>query len=421
MNKKICLAILLSLILISALVVAGPLNVDEGFAELMDWTGLQSYPAACPSGSAITQLDDTVTCTDGWVDINGDTMTSTLAIANDTNITILNLDKTSLGAGNVIDIDNDGTGKGIYIDQNGNGYGLQIDSAATTSTKYGLYLVTSGGAKTSLFYQTANNSALRLLKTATGSGVVMEVENDGTGYGFLANQDGNGVGIYIDSEATSKAGIEVVMANAGYTGIKLTTGIMDANNNIITNIGDSGTDFTDTGGLNLADNLDVNGNVTADNVFILADIFGHTNSSQSVSSAGVWYNVTYTHSNSDPEHNINHTHDDNTNNTFTIVYAGTYRIDYTGRFNDTAASPTGHIFMRVLLDGAEIYGSSDQKDTTKQNAHITIDGFVNVDCNVGSEIKIQFTADVTTVSMEQTSSAYIEHTDSSTVSIIRIR
>ena len=82
-----------------------------------------------------------------------------------------------------------------------------LSSAATTSTKYGLYVLSSGGAKTSLFYQTANNSAMRLLKTGTGAGYVLEIDNDGTSYGYLANQDGNGNAIYIDSEATSKAGL----------------------------------------------------------------------------------------------------------------------------------------------------------------------------------------------------------------------
>ena len=45
-----------------------------------NWTYLQNYPAACPAGSAITQLDDTITCTDGWVDIDGDTMTGNLEV-----------------------------------------------------------------------------------------------------------------------------------------------------------------------------------------------------------------------------------------------------------------------------------------------------------------------------------------------------
>ena len=43
----------------------------------LNWTVLQNYPDACPSG-AITTLGDTVTCTDGWVDITGDSMSGNL-------------------------------------------------------------------------------------------------------------------------------------------------------------------------------------------------------------------------------------------------------------------------------------------------------------------------------------------------------
>ena len=231
--------------------------------------------SACATYSAITGYGDNMsyaTCTDAWVHRDGDTMTSTLSISNDTNISLLDLDKTGLGTGNVIDINNDGTGSGLfvkqdgagygaYIDQNGNNYGIYVVTTATTLTKYGLYVLASGGAKAGLFYQSKNVSALRINKAGTGSGEAVEIDNDGTSPGLIANQDGNGNGVYIDSEATSKAGLEVAMLNAAYEAIKLTTGLLNLNNNIITNIGNAGTDFTDTGGLTLADNLTINGAV----------------------------------------------------------------------------------------------------------------------------------------------------------------
>lgn len=43
------------------------------------WTNLQDYPVACPSG-AITALNDSVTCSDLWVDVVGDTLTGNLTI-----------------------------------------------------------------------------------------------------------------------------------------------------------------------------------------------------------------------------------------------------------------------------------------------------------------------------------------------------
>jgi len=65
------------------------------FDGAQNWTDNQNYPAACPSGSAITQLNDSVTCTDSWVDIDGDTMTGNLTISELTN-------------GSVVFITNDG-------------------------------------------------------------------------------------------------------------------------------------------------------------------------------------------------------------------------------------------------------------------------------------------------------------------------
>ena len=44
----------------------------------MNWTKLKNYPAACPGSSAITLLNDSVTCSDLWVDAAGDTMTGNL-------------------------------------------------------------------------------------------------------------------------------------------------------------------------------------------------------------------------------------------------------------------------------------------------------------------------------------------------------
>ena len=44
----------------------------------LNWTDLNEYPVACPGGYAITQLNDSVTCSDYWVDVAGDTMTGDL-------------------------------------------------------------------------------------------------------------------------------------------------------------------------------------------------------------------------------------------------------------------------------------------------------------------------------------------------------
>jgi len=58
----------------------------------MAWSNLTDYPAACPGGSAITTLGDSVTCSDLWVDVAGDVMTGGLNMSqnNISNISYLN-------------------------------------------------------------------------------------------------------------------------------------------------------------------------------------------------------------------------------------------------------------------------------------------------------------------------------------------
>ena len=47
----------------------------------MNWTSLQNYPVACPGTGAITQLGDSVTCSDLWVNVAGDNMTGNLNVS----------------------------------------------------------------------------------------------------------------------------------------------------------------------------------------------------------------------------------------------------------------------------------------------------------------------------------------------------
>ncbi len=72
------------------LIVHGKLNVTEGIYTPnvtaddlrgnLPWNNLTNYPVACPGSSAITNLDDSVTCTDAWVDAAGDNMTGNLSM-----------------------------------------------------------------------------------------------------------------------------------------------------------------------------------------------------------------------------------------------------------------------------------------------------------------------------------------------------
>lgn len=51
--------------------VTGVIESAGGFSGALNWTDLQGYPAACPAGTYLTQLNDSVTCT-AAVKISGD-------------------------------------------------------------------------------------------------------------------------------------------------------------------------------------------------------------------------------------------------------------------------------------------------------------------------------------------------------------
>jgi len=66
--------------------VNGTITADE-FQGNLNWTYLQNYPDSCPAGYAVTQINDTLTCSDYWVDVTGDTMTGDLVIQAHLNVT----------------------------------------------------------------------------------------------------------------------------------------------------------------------------------------------------------------------------------------------------------------------------------------------------------------------------------------------
>jgi hypothetical protein len=104
--------------------------------------------------------------------------------------------------GNAVEI-NTGTttGYGLKIDANSLSTGLGI-GVATTSASH-----TGGGGVIGLVDSLVNNAsstgAALSARIITGSGPGIIVSNAGIGNGLFVNQDGNGIGIKIDSEATS--------------------------------------------------------------------------------------------------------------------------------------------------------------------------------------------------------------------------
>ena len=172
-------------------------------------------------------------------------------------------------------------------------------------------------------------------------------------------------------------------------------------------------------GCSMTGNLDSTGNVTAENVFIKSDIFIHTDSSQSVLSAGTWVNITFIHE-STIKQRMTHTHDDSTNDTITAMDTGVYDFKFAINVNDTSANPDDYAYVRVVVDGVEITGSGMQSYISKGNEHVVVKGCVRAELTSGDEIKLQFTSSSTNTNLEA-QNGYMDHSDSARLCLHRIR
>jgi len=174
------------------------------------------------------------------------------------------------------------------------------------------------------------------------------------------------------------------------------------------------------GDANITGNGIFEGNVTAENVWLPTLIFTHTNSTIPVAVGGTWYNVTFDQEDDAIKKRITHTYNDATNTTFIIQDAGTYQLDYTMVFQDTAPAPAGHITSRIVKNSVEIEGSAIEIDTTKQNADTLIShSNIYAECSANDEIKFQFTADDDTISLAS-HLTYGDHQDTAVISIKRV-
>ncbi len=160
------------------------------------------------------------------------------------------------------------------------------------------------------------------------------------------------------------------------------------------------------------------GNMTADNVFLPALLYHHTNHTLPVEGAGEWVNITFDNEPSEITIGILHTHDVN-NYTFTIVEPGKYKLSYDNNFQDSSATPPNHILSRVLKNNEELIGSLEEKDSTKQNADFDLDKLIYAVLVPGDVIIFQFTSDSTTVSLT-THATYGDHISTSEISIEKV-
>lgn len=134
---------------------------------------------------------------------------------------------------NAVNVVNTGTGNGIFVDQDGIGIALNIDSEATTQAafsitsaingggadwpfRYAGYILSEGAGGNLFLYRNQNTttrSILRIHEDGAANVNTVEVLNDGTGNGLLVDQNGNGIALNIDSEATTAAVINCTSVN----------------------------------------------------------------------------------------------------------------------------------------------------------------------------------------------------------------
>jgi len=146
--------------------------------------------------------------------------------------TLLFLDHDGSGIG--LQIDNLGAGNGLFINQDGNGVALNIDSESTTADVINIdTVITTGkgiditanslttGNALSVFSNANRNAAVALANFqdfgasnagnvlaivqfgASSTGRAVSVQNEGTGPSFFIDQNGNGIGLNVDSIATT--------------------------------------------------------------------------------------------------------------------------------------------------------------------------------------------------------------------------
>lgn len=160
--------------------------------------------------------------------------------------------------------------------------------------------------------------------------------------------------------------------------------------------------YADIGAIASGGNLFVSGNVSADNVFNAAYIRSPANRTQAVTTGGEWVNITFDKKIDPFKVGFEHTHNDATNTTFTVLNSGYYSISYRASFTDSAANPDAHIAVRLAYtDGTNVKGSYIEVNTHKQgDIQFTENGFIT-QFDAGDKFTAQFTSDDTTVSLEK--------------------
>jgi len=167
-------------------------------------------------------------CTTGHVIYaSGDQATSANVIVGYTNSASFNgnaiyglVDNPS-ATGNAGAFYNDGVGNGVFIDQNGNGTALYIDHAGTSTRAIDIVADSIAGANAIRVKTNSSSATTRGIlyihnQNASATGAVPGwFQQDAAGIGVQIDQNGNGIALNIDSEATSQSAVIVRGAQTG--------------------------------------------------------------------------------------------------------------------------------------------------------------------------------------------------------------
>ena len=163
--------------------------------------------------------------------------------------------------------------------------------------------------------------------------------------------------------------------------------------------------------------LEVVGNITADNVFLPQYVFAHDNETLLVRGANLWTNISFSQEVIALKRGITHTHNDGTNDTFTINADGIYYLSSNLDVIDTSASATTiDVASRIIFaNGTEVPGSVFEVDIIKQQVETELTHEMLARLKAGDKIIFQFIADDADVEIS-THGTFGEHPES--VSII---
>lgn len=351
--------------------VAGNITLDGDyyFVGTSKWSHY-NYPAACPANSAVTQLDDSVTCSDYWIDETGDVMTGNLTVDGNLSVTQkIGIGTTAPSAANLLEIrDPNDAGMIEFQPQNG---------------EIGFYRVSAG-----------SNFAFYGGRGTLSNPTTTQNGDDLGGFFFKG----------VDSGNNRDVGGQIICRQDGASGTRVPTALLFKTSTStaalqermrITSAGNIGIGTTAPASkLDVKGNINASGNITAQNTFLPQYIYSHTNETISVLGANTWTNVTISQEDSDIKQGITHTWNDNTNHTFTIGMDGIYDVNYDFDVTDTSAGASDiDVAARLIYaSGTEIKGSVFESDITKQGVEVELSHSFLAEFNSSDVIVFQFTA-----------------------------